>query len=72
MTLETLTAETGAETLAPAELTRCACGEVSAPDGACLNVGACEVADAGATRGAARVTAKYAVPAAWNVRGGVD
>ena len=72
MTLATMdAAELTAETRAPVAAP-CACGEVSAPDGACLNVGACERADADATRGAARVTAKYAVPAAWNVRGGVD
>lgn len=52
---------------------KCAsCGATAAPDGSCLNVGACHTADETATRGAARATAKYAVPAAWNVRGGVD
>ena len=48
------------------------CGVTLAPDGACLEVGSCEVADTRATRGAARATAKYAVPAAWNARGSVD
>lgn len=58
---------------APAVDVHCrTCGATVAPDGACLNVGACIDADTAATRGAARSTAKYAVPAAWNVRGGVD
>lgn len=48
------------------------CGETTAPDGTCLEIGACPRADRAATRGAARQTAKYAVPAAWNARGTVD
>ena len=48
------------------------CGAVAAPDGKCLAVGDCAAADATATRGLAGNTAKFAVPAAWNVRGGVD
>lgn len=50
----------------------CSCGATLAPDGACMEIGACEIADAKATRGAGRATAKYAVPAAWNARGSVD
>ena len=48
------------------------CGAVAAPDGKCLAVGDCAAADATATRGLAGSTEKFAVPAAWNVRGGVD
>lgn len=48
------------------------CGETMAPDGTCLEIGACPDADRSATRGAARQTAKYAVPAAWNANGSVD
>lgn len=49
------------------------CGVTLAPDGACLEIGSCELADARATRTAARETAKYTVaPAAWNARGYVD
>lgn len=48
------------------------CGETLAPDGACLELGTCARADQLATRGAGRVTSKYAVPAAWNARGYVD
>lgn len=48
------------------------CGATAAPDGQCLNIGTCATADHQATIGAARETAKYAVPAAWNARGGVD
>lgn len=48
------------------------CGATAAPDGTCLELGSCELADNAATRGAARTTAKFAVPRAWNVRGGVD
>lgn len=50
----------------------CTCGATLPPSGDCLELGACEIADAAAVRGAARVTSKYAVPAAWNVRGAVD
>lgn len=53
-------------------LVKCQCGEPIAPSGSCLNVGGCLTADRDATRGAARVTNKYAVPAAWNARGSVD
>jgi hypothetical protein len=59
--------EPARETVAP-----CSCGELAAPDGVCLNIGACSRADSRATRGAARSTAKYSVPAAWNSRGSVD
>jgi hypothetical protein len=48
------------------------CGEVLPPAGGCLNVGDCRAADASATRGASRQTAKFAVPAAWNASGRVD
>lgn len=49
----------------------CACGAPVAPDGACLEVGACERADASATRGATGARAK-SDPSAWTVLGGVD
>jgi hypothetical protein len=56
-----------------ATVTACgACGATLPPSGACLSIGVCVDADEYATRGAAGSTAKYAVPAAWNVRGGVD
>lgn len=48
------------------------CGAVLSPDGKCLAVGECADADRLATIGAAGATSKFAVPAAWNVRGGVD
>jgi len=48
------------------------CGETTAPDGTCHELGTCERADRLATRNASRGTAKYAVPAAWNARGSVD
>jgi hypothetical protein len=49
------------------------CGATSAPDGACLELGACTRADELATRGAGRISAKYApAPASWNSRGAVD
>lgn len=55
------------------ELVTCAsCGTVTAPDGRCMEIGACETADTGATRGAARQTSKFGIPAAWNARGSVD
>ena len=57
---------------APSVTTCDTCGETLAPDGTCLEIGACRAADDRATRGAARQTAKYAVPAAWNARGSVD
>jgi len=50
----------------------CGCGVTLPPDGRCLEIGQCADADTAATRGAARVTAKYAVPAAWTARGSVD
>lgn len=56
----------------PRTVTTCECGATVAPDGKCYNIGACLTADQTATRGAAGNTAKFAVPAAWNVRGGVD
>lgn len=58
---------------APPIVACCAeCRATVAPDGVCLEVGSCSIADGRATRGAARQTAKYAVPAAWNARGSVD
>ena len=58
---------------APATATACTtCGTVTAPDGTCLEIGACASADATATRNATGGTAKFAVPAAWNARGRVD
>jgi hypothetical protein len=58
---------------APAVAPTCEeCGATSAPDGACLDIGACSRADQLATRGAASSRAKYRVPAAWNARGSVD
>lgn len=56
---------------APALAPRCGdCGSVLY-SGLCLAVGYCASADASATRGAARTSAKYR-PAAWTVSGGVD
>lgn len=46
------------------------CGVTLAPNGACLELGACLEADTRATRHAARSTAGG--PAAWTVSGGVD
>jgi hypothetical protein len=67
----TLTRET---TDAPAVAPTCSgCGDTDAPDGTCLNVGACSRADGMATRGASRGTAKFRQsPAAWSARGYVD
>lgn len=49
------------------------CETTLAPDGSCLEVGACELADRAATRSSrSGATAKFAVPAAWNARGSVD
>ena len=48
------------------------CDATLAPDGKCYAIGQCADADATATRGAAGQTSKFAVPAAWNVRGCVD
>src|SRR5205809_1145965 len=65
--------ENRAELEAPAVAPTCGtCGATSAPDGSCLEIGACRRADESATRGASRATAKYSAPRAWNVRGGVD
>lgn len=51
----------------------CACGATMAPDGVCLEIGACELADARAVRGASRETAKATrAPAAWTSSGRVD
>ncbi len=50
----------------------CKCGATLAPDGACLEIGACPRADRRATRHSAGRTAKFAVPSAWNARGSVD
>lgn len=59
-------------TIAPT-ITYCqGCESTLAPDGRCMNVGACIEAGNHAAKGAARETAKYAVPAAWNARGSVD
>ena len=71
--LETVTRAELRTLEAPAVAPTCdACGAVSAPDGTCLEIG-CIAADAAATRGAARSTAKYgAAPAAWNAGGRVD
>ena len=73
MTVDTLDSAQLVE-LAPVELAPpCdSCGATLAPDGACLELGACERADSHATRGSGGVTAKYRVPAAWNARGSVD
>lgn len=50
-----------------------ACETTLAPDGVCLEVGDCAIADRDATRASrAGRTAKFAVPAAWNARGSVD
>lgn len=65
----TLTRDTAAD---GATIAVCKCGATLPPAGDCLAVGLCADADAAATVGAARTTAKYAVPAAWNARGGVD
>lgn len=47
-----------------------ACLDTLAPDGACLNIGACEDADRGATRNARRTTLK--APLAVTRAGNVD
>lgn len=50
-----------------------ACETTLPPNGVCLEIGACELADRDATRQSrAGRTAKYGVPAAWNARGSVD
>lgn len=52
------------------ELVSCAsCGTVQAPDGTCLEVGACARADAIATRGAVGESSKFR---AWTASGRVD
>jgi hypothetical protein len=45
------------------------CGAIAAPDGTCLEIGACERADRAATRGATGPAAKFR---AWTARGTVD
>jgi hypothetical protein len=47
-----------------------ACLDTLAPNGACLNVGACEDADRNATRGARRSTLK--APMAVTIAGNID
>lgn len=69
LTIEAPAGELESPTVAP---TCGTCGATTAPDGTCLDIGACESADIGATRGAGAVRAKYRVPAAWNARGSVD
>ncbi len=69
----TLPAEAPAATpeeTAPETVPTCTCG---APlyAGRCMEIGTCETADTGATRGASRASAKYQ-PAAWTFAGGVD
>ncbi len=56
----------------PEQAPVCKCGATLAPDGACLEIGACPRADRRATRHATGRTSKYAVPSAWNARGSVD
>lgn len=76
MTYQPLTAPADRPTLnidAPAATACAACETTLPPDGTCLEIGACEIADSAATRASrAGRTAKYAVPAAWNARGSVD
>ncbi len=76
MTVELYSLEAPAGALeleAPTVAPTCeACGTVSAPDGTCLDIGACTRADELATRGAGAARAKYRVPAAWNASGSVD
>lgn len=57
-----------------AELMTCACGAVTAPDGTCLEIGACERADSAATRTARGQTRKFVAqaPAGWTGTGRVD
>ncbi len=70
-TMRDTLADVGAEV--GADVATCeTCGAVSAPDGRCIEVGACLAADVAATRGATVGRAKFAVPAAWNARGRVD
>lgn len=47
------------------------CLETLAPDGACLNIGACVDADTGAAKGSRRETVKSRVTA-WTIRGNID
>lgn len=71
--LETVTRTDTAPLEAPAVVSCEGCGATVAPDGACLEIGACARADRLATRGASRVTAKTAAaPAAWTGSGRVD
>lgn len=53
----------------PAELLVCSCGAVTAPDGTCLEIGACPRADRSATRGATGAASKFR---AWTASGSVD
>ncbi len=53
----------------PAELAVCACGAVTAPDGTCLEIGACPRADRAATRGATGAPSAFR---AWTASGRVD
>ena len=72
MPIEYRPAVATAELTAPSVAPCAECGATVAPDGTCLEIGACRRADDSATAGAGRITAKYAVPAAWNARGYVD
>ena len=56
------------------ELATCAtCAEITAPNGRCLNVGACRTADRQATRTSLRRgAAASARPSAWTISGSVD
>lgn len=71
--METLASETR-EVTAPAVPACDTCGATLAPDGTCLEVGACRSADQRAARSSrSGATVKSAVaPAAWNARGYVD
>lgn len=53
----------------PAELMICSCGAATAPDGTCLEIGACPRADRAATRGATGAASKFR---AWTASGNVD
>jgi hypothetical protein len=62
------------QTDAPAVPATCStCGAVTAPDGVCLEIGACERADSLATRRASGETVKSRLePAAWRASGSTD
>lgn len=69
----TLTAERETGTVERVAITCASCGATSAPDGTCLEIGACTAADeTAARRSHSGGTAKFPVPAAWNARGSVD